>query len=81
KDQDARFYIQLVQKNRPKLVWIRKTLQEIGIECGAIHNPSKKVDPHYFRFYIATRSHNDFIVRVGSWHPRKSKIFLSRVKI
>ena len=81
KNQKDRFYIQLVQKNRPKLVWIRNSLQEIGIKCGKIHNPSKKVDPHYFRFYIATSSHKDFIDKIGSWHPRKSKIFQTRVKI
>jgi hypothetical protein len=81
KDHSARLYIQMVQTNRPKLVWIRDTLQEICIDCGVIHNPSKKVDPNYFRFCVATKSHEDFIDKIGSWHPRKMQIFHSRVKI
>jgi intein-encoded DNA endonuclease-like protein len=28
---DARFYIQLVQKNQPKLVWIQSVLEDLGI--------------------------------------------------
>ena len=81
KNHSSRLYIQMVQKNQPKLVWIRETLQENGVNCGIIHNPSKKVDPNYFRFYVATRSHKDFIDKIGSWHPRKMQIFHSRVKI
>lgn len=77
----ARFYIQLVQKNRPKLAWIRQELTDMGIDCGVIHIPSKRIDPDYFRFFIATRSHSNFEKVIGSWHPRKRLIFESRVKI
>ncbi len=81
KNPKARFYIQLVQKNQPKLDWIRSTLTNMGISCGVIHIPSKRIDPDYFRFFIATRSHEAFGRKIGSWHPRKQKIFESRVKI
>jgi hypothetical protein len=81
KDPKARFYIQLVQKNQPKLEWIHKVLTDINISCGVIHIPSKRIDPNYFRFFIATRSHETFGKLIGSWHPRKRLIFESRVKI
>jgi hypothetical protein len=77
----ARFYIQLVQKDRSKLEWIHTELKGIGINCGVIHIPSKRIDPDYFRFFIATRSHGEFKNKIGSWHPRKQLIFESRVKI
>jgi hypothetical protein len=77
----SRFYIQLVQKNEPRLVWIHSTLTDMNISCGVIHIPSKRVDPDYFRFFISTRSHDDFGKIIGSWHPRKQLIFESRVKI
>ena len=78
---EARFYIQLVQKDRHKLVWIRRTLIDQGISCGVIHIPSIKVDPNYFRFFIATKSHKAFSTLIGSEHPRKLRIFESRMKI
>ncbi len=82
RDLQARFYIQLVQKNLSKLEWIRAVLvEDLEISCGIIHIPSKRVDPDYFRFFIATRSHEDFGRVVGSWHPRKRLVFDSRVKI
>jgi len=78
---NARFYIQLVQKNQAKLAWIHKTLVGQKISCGVIHIPSKKVDPDYFRFFIATKSHEKFSTIIGSEHPRKLRIFESRMKI
>lgn len=81
KNPKARFYIQLVQKNQPKLAWIHKALTDMEIICGTIHIPSKRVDPDYFRFFVATRSHESFGRQIGSWHPRKRLIFESRLKI
>lgn len=81
KSPEARFYIQLVQKDQLKLKWIKSVLEELGISCGAIHNPSKKVDPNYFRFFIATKSHKEFSTVIRSEHPRKLRIFESRMKI
>lgn len=77
----ARFYIQLVQKDRAKLEWIRLQLIDMGLACGVIHTPSKRVDPDYFRFFILSKSQMEFGKLIGSWHPRKQKIFVSRVKI
>ena len=42
-----RFYIQLVQKDKAKLDKLKKILDELGIETGKIHNPSRKPDPDY----------------------------------
>ncbi len=81
RSSSARFYIQLVQKDQLKLEWIRGQLISIGINCGVIHNPSRKIDPNYFRFFILTRSHEEFAKVIGSWHPRKRTIFESRMKI
>jgi hypothetical protein len=81
RNSEARFYIQLVQKNRSKLEWILYTLTDIKINCGVIHTPSKRIDPYYFRFFIATRSHKKFGNIIGSWHPRKHMIFESRMMI
>ncbi len=81
KNQDSRFYIQLVQKDRFKLEWIKTVLAELGIASGVIHNPSIKVDPNYFRFFISTKSHKEFSAVIRSEHPRKLRIFESRMKI
>jgi hypothetical protein len=81
RDLGARFYIQLVQKNRPDLEQVRRFLEDIGIECGRIHNPSVRVDPQYWRFYVLSRSHEDFVRHVGSWHPRKRPLLEARMKI
>lgn len=76
-----RFYIQLCQKNYSELTILKEMIESIGIKCGKIHNPSKKVDPGYWRFYILAESQTDFIKKIGSWHPLKSKIFQMRMKI
>lgn len=68
---EARFYIQMVQKDRADLEKARNMLVDLGVDCGVLHNPSVRVDPDYWRFYVAARSHLQFIERVGSWHPRK----------
>ncbi len=67
----ARFYIQLVQKNRAAISELRNLLESVGICCGKLHNPSSKVDPDLWRFYVLASSHHDFAERVGSWHPKK----------
>lgn len=75
RDPDARFYIQFVQKNRPDIEQLRGVLIEAGIRCGRLHNPSRSVDPDLWRFYVRAESHDDFINRVSSWHPRKRYLF------
>jgi hypothetical protein len=73
-----RFYIQLVQKDKAGLEYVRTSLEELGIRCGRLHNPSVAKDPHYWRFYVKTCSHHRFCNRVASWHPRKRAILRVR---
>ena len=75
------FYIQISQKNKLELENLKNILEELNISCGKIHIPSAKADPDYYRFYISRRSHKDFAKIIGSWHPRKNKIFRLRMKI
>ncbi|HWP38878.1 MAG TPA: LAGLIDADG family homing endonuclease [Gemmatimonadales bacterium] len=72
--QEARFYVQFVQKNRGDLVEVRSAIERLGLSCGRVHNPSASVDPNMWRFYVAAKSHHDFAARVGSWHPRKRSL-------
>ncbi len=79
--KSGRFYIQLVQKNYEKISAIKKILADLRILSGKIHNPSKDVDPDYWRIFILAKSHNAFAKSIFSWHPIKAKIFRQRMKI
>jgi len=81
KNIEDRFYIQLVQSDKSKLIKLKKILNDLGIETGKIHNPSKKVDPNYWRMYVLSKSHQRFIQVISSWHPRKTNILRKRMKI
>ena len=81
RDSKARFYIQLVQNNKEKLEKLKKLLTNLGIETGKIHNPSRKVDPDYWRMYVLADSQKKFIMRIESWHPRKIRTLRKRMKI
>lgn len=76
-----RFYIQLVQKNFQKIFLLRRLLENLGIKSGAIHNPSKRIDPNYWRIFVRTESQKKFAEKIGSHHPIKAKIFRERMKI
>ena len=76
-----RFYIQLVQKNLEKIKQLKSILKDLNIESGKIHNPSKRVDPDYWRIFISAKHHQKFVKIINSWHPVKSKIFCERMKI
>jgi len=76
-----RFYIQLVQKDKEKMEKIKRILEASKIYTGVIHNPSKRVDPEYWRLFVAARSYQAFVQLVGSWHPKKAQIFRERMKI
>lgn len=65
-------YIYFCQKDYEKLFILKKYLTSLNIFCGKIHNPSKKVDPEYWRFYISRKSLSDFYGLVESRHPEKS---------
>jgi intein-encoded DNA endonuclease-like protein len=81
RDSGHWFYIQISQKNKSELETLKSILEELGINCGKIHIPSAKVDPDYYRFFVSRKSHKDFARIIGSWHPRKRKIFRLRMKI
>lgn len=72
--RSVRPYVYFGQKDKRKLEWVKNQLQRLGIKCGKIHNPSMRVDPQYWRFYISCKSHKDFANKIGSWHPRKSQL-------
>lgn len=74
-------YVQLAQKDRRKIKLLKEILAEFGIATGKIHNPSKRVDPGYWRLYVSRRSITDFVSQIGSWHPRKRAIFREWMKI
>jgi hypothetical protein len=78
---DARLYLQLTQKDRRNLESVRDILEQGDIHCGRIHNPSRNVDPNYWRFYVRSASHEKFMSKIGSWHPRKRKQIETRMKI
>ncbi len=79
--EDSVFYIQLVQKDRSKIENLKQILLEMGIHTGKIHNPSVRVDPDYWRMFVATRSHKVFAQIINSWHPRKAETFQRRMMI
>jgi len=79
RDLQMRLYFQYVQKNRADLNALRDSLVSVGIKCGVLHNPSRRVDPDYWRFFIAAASHVDFMTQVGSWHPAKEPLIAERL--
>ena len=72
KNPKVRYYLYFAQKDLNDLREVKGYLEELKIVCGKIHNPSKKVDPDYWRFFIRAKSYVDFARIVGSWHPEKS---------
>ncbi len=77
----AKFYIQLVQKDRMKIEKLARMLSTLGIKTGKVHNPSVRVDPEYWRVFISTSSHFAFAKIIGSLHPIKGPILQTRMKI
>ena len=77
----VRFYLQLAEKNKRHLEKVKNLLEGLGIKCGVVHNPSKRVDPNYWRFFIRAQSYKEFIEKVGSWHPRKQNLLSNWMKI
>lgn len=79
RDSHMRLYFQYVQKNWADLMALREGLIGVGIKCGTLHNPSRRVDPNYWRFFVAAASHVDFMTHVGSWHPAKELLIAERL--
>jgi len=71
RDPKVRYYLYFAQKNSSDLQEVKSYLEELGIVCGKIHNPSKRADPEYWRFFIRAKSYEDFASIIGSWHPVK----------
>ncbi len=78
RDPSSRFYVQFVQKDRADLDELRLRLETQGLSCGRLHNPSAAVDCDLWRFYVLARSHEEFMRRVSSWHPRKRRLLEAR---
>lgn len=76
---DARLYFQFVQKDRGDLLHLRSCLNAVGISCGRLHNPSIRVDPDYWRFFVRVESHRRFLHVVRSWHPAKRARLIERL--
>jgi hypothetical protein len=70
----SRMYIYFCQKDRQSLEEVKTYLNELGIICGEIHNPSIREDPNYWRFFISCKSYGDFARIIGSRHPAKRKV-------
>ncbi len=75
----VRYYLYFAQKNLSDLRTVKNYLEEIGIQCGTIHSPSKLIDPNYFRFYIRAASYGDFAEKIGSWHPVKRHFLRKKI--
>lgn len=80
RDHEARLYIQYAQKDREDLERLRLVLEADGIACGRIHNPSVRVDPDYWRFFVRASSRPAFLSRIGSWHPVKRALVDARLQ-
>ena len=65
-------YVYFCQKSKCDLTEVRHYLAALGIQSGRIHNPSWKVDPDHWRFYVRRKAIPMFVHLIGSWHPRKS---------
>ena len=79
RDLKVRYYIYFAQKDLADLENVKEMLGELGIKCGITHNPSERVDPNYWRFFVSVKSYEKFAKIIGSWHPIKSHFL--RMKI
>lgn len=79
RNPNVRYYIYFAQKDFSDLEQVKKYLEDFGIKCGLTHNPSKRADPEYWRFFISAKSYEKFAELIGSWHPIKSQFL--RMKI
>lgn len=79
KSKQVRYYLYFAQKNKTDLLQVKRYLEELGIGCGMMHNPSKRIDPNYWRFFVKAKSYSDFAKTIGSDHPEKRQYL--RMKI
>ncbi len=71
---DERPYLYFAQEKKADLTALWLMLIWVGIDCVRIHNPSRRADPDYWRFFVRRSSIPASIRRVGSWHPRKARL-------
>ena len=71
KKKSVRYYIYFAQKNKKDVQMVKDILEANGIRCGILHNPSRKIDPLYWRFFIRASSYELFARLIGSHHPIK----------
>ena len=81
RNKHSTFYIQLVQKDPIKIAKLKAMLIAMNISSGVIHNPSERIDPDYWRIFVSTKSHRQFVKTIGSWHPRKHAVLRERMMI
>jgi len=81
RDNSHFLYFQFSQKDKADLNQVKVYLEELGMSSGVIHNPSKKVDDNYWRFFVSRKSHFDFMKTIYSFHPRKMRQMDLRMKI
>ncbi|OGM76962.1 hypothetical protein A2188_02845 [Candidatus Woesebacteria bacterium RIFOXYA1_FULL_43_9] len=79
KSEKVRFYLYFCQKDRNDLLQAKKYLDFLGIQSGIIHNPSKKVDSNYWRFFVRAKSYRDFARVISSSHPEKLEILRKKI--
>lgn len=79
KNTSVRFYLYFCQKNKSDILRVKNYLEEFGISCGKVHNPSKKIDPNYWRFFISSKSYKDFAIKIGSSFPDKQKLLWMKI--
>ena len=81
KSKDSFLYFQFAQKDKPDLEKVKSYLEDLELRCGSIHNPSRKIDENYWRFFVARNSHKTFMKLIYSFHPRKMRQMDCRMKI
>ncbi len=79
KNTHVRYYLYFAQKNKTDLLQVKRYLEECGIDCRVMHNPSKRIDPNYWRFFVKAKSYADFAKIIYSDHPEKRQYL--RMKI
>src|SRR5256886_14593079 len=65
-------YLYFGQKDRLDLEELRSFLGELNVRCGIIHNPSRRVDPENWRFFLLPHILSRFATGVGLWDPREA---------
>ena len=63
---ESAFTFSWSKKDRAKIKALKQILQKLRISTGEVHNPSRRVDPDYWRIFVSARSHKRFAEIIGS---------------